>query len=175
MGEGPIAHPHQPPDSGAQGPGARPNALSCRHPHLGWFSVGVRRLEEAPATGLACRGEHSRLLIWSGLRSRGGPGVRSRSLWLVGRLCNGRISALWCVRSYGRRRAWRIILSPTHGTTLPFRPLHAWLVWCWPACVRSVHCRVVLAAAVRLVPGCVSRLMVGLCAAASSAVQPTPV
>ena len=70
-----MAHPHQALDSGAQGPGARPKALSCRHPHLGWFSVGVRRLEEARATGLACRGAHSRLLTRSTLRSPGGPGV----------------------------------------------------------------------------------------------------
>ena len=74
MGEGPIAHPHQPLDSGAQGPGARPKALSCRHPHLGWFSVGVRRLEEARATGLTCRGTHSHLLTPSSLRSPGGRG-----------------------------------------------------------------------------------------------------
>ena len=79
-----MAHPHQPPDSRAQGPGAKPKALSCRHPDLGWFSVGVRQLEEALATGLACRGAHSRLLTRSSLRSLGGPGVRSRSLWLVG-------------------------------------------------------------------------------------------
>ena len=85
MGEGPTAHPHQPPDSGAQGPGARPKAPSCRHPGLGWFSVGVRRLEEARATGLACRGAHSHLLTRSSLRSPGGPAVRSRSLWPVGR------------------------------------------------------------------------------------------
>ena len=89
VGEGPIAHPHQRPDSGAQGPGARPKALSCKHPHPGWFSVGVRRLEEARATGLACRGAHSRLLTRSSLRSPGGPGVRSRSSWLVGRSFNG--------------------------------------------------------------------------------------
>ena len=128
------------PDSGAQGPGARPKALSCRHPHLGWGSVGVRRLEEARATGLACRGAHSRLLTRSSLRSPGGPGVRSRSLWLVGRSLNHRISAMLYVSGYGRRRAWRIMVSPTHGTLFPFRPLHAWLVWCCPACVQSVHC-----------------------------------
>ena len=143
MGEGPIAHPHQPPDSGAQGPGARPEALSCQHPHLGWFSVGMTRLEEARATGFACRGAYSRLLTRLSLRSPGGPGDRSRALWLVCRLFNGRISASWCVRGYGRRRAWRIMESPTHGTPFPARPLHAWLVWCWPACVRSVCCRVV--------------------------------
>ena len=84
-----MAHPHQPPNAGAQGPGARPKALSCRHPHLGWFSVGVRRVEQARATELACRGAHSRLLTWLSLRSPGGPGVQSRLLWLVGRSLNG--------------------------------------------------------------------------------------
>ena len=122
-----IAHPYQPLDSGAQGPGARPKALSCRQPHLGWFLVGVRRLEEARATGLACRDAYSRLLtLWS-LRSPGGPGVRSSSLRLVGRLYNGRVVALCCVPGYGRRRAWRTTVSPTHGTPFPFRPVHAWL------------------------------------------------
>ena len=94
MGEGLIAHPHQPPDSGAQGPGARPKALSCRHPHLGWFSVGVRRLEEARATGLACHGAHSRLLTRSSLRSPGGPGARGRSLRSVGRSFKGSVECV---------------------------------------------------------------------------------
>ena len=175
MGQGRIAHPQQPPDSGAQGPGAKPKALSCRHPDLGWFSVGVTRLEEARAMGLACRGAYSRLLTRLSLRSLGGPGVRNWSLWLVGWLLNGRISALWCVCGYGHRRAWRIMVSSTHGTPFPFRPMHAWLVWYWPACVRSVYCGVVFSAAVWLVPGCVSRLMVGLCVLGSFALQPTPV
>ena len=170
-----MAHPHQPPDSGAQGPGARQKALFCRHPQLGWFSVGVRRLKEARTTGLACRGAHSRLLTPSRLRSPGRPGVRSRSLLLVGRLFNGRISALWCVRGYDCGRGWRIMVLPTQPTPFPFRPLHAWLVWCWPACVRSVHCRVFSSAALCLVPGCVSRLLVGLCVAGSTALQPAPV
>ena len=104
-----MAHPHQPLDSGAQGPGARPTALSCRHPNLGWFSVGVRRLEEARATGLACRGAHSRLLTRSSLRSPGGRGfgagrcgwlvgrstVRRSLLMLVGRLHDGRVTFLF--------------------------------------------------------------------------------
>ena len=95
--------------------------------------------------GLACRGAYSRLLTRSSLRSPGGPGVRIRSLLLVGRLFNCRISALWCVRGYDCRQRWRIMVSLTHGThgSFPFRPLNAWLVWCWPACVRSVYCRVV--------------------------------
>ena len=175
VGEGLIAHPHQPPDSGAQGPGARSKALSCRHPHLGWFSVGVRRLEQARATGLACRGAYSRLVTRSSLRSPGGTGDRSRSLWLVGWLFNGRVSALWCVRGYGRGRAWRIMVSPTHGTPFRFRPLNAWVFWCWPACVQSVYCSVVFSAAVSLVPGCASRLMVGFCVVGLIALQPAPV
>ena len=67
-----------------------------------------------------------------------------------------------CVRGYGGRRAWRTTLSPTRWTPFLFRPLHAWLVWCWPACVWSVYGHVVAAAVVLLVHGCVSRLMVGL-------------
>ena len=51
---------------------------------------------------------------------------------------------------------------PPHGTPFLFRTLHAWPVGCWPACVWSVYCRVLAAAAVWLVHGCVSRLMVGL-------------
>ena len=169
-----MALPPQPLDSGAQGPRGRPKALSCRHPHLGWFSVGVRRLEEARATGLACRGAYSRLLTQSSFRSPGGPGVRRSSLWLVGRLYNGRVAALWCVRGYGCRRAWRIMVSPTHGTPFLSPPLHARLVWCWSACVRSVDCRVFFSAAVWLVHGSVSRLMAGLCVVGSIALQPAP-
>ena len=67
-----------------------------------------------------------------------------------------------CVRGYGGRRAWRTTLSPTRWTPFLFRPLHAWLVWCWPACVWSVSGQCVAAAVVLLVHGCVSRLMVGL-------------
>ena len=44
----------------------------------------------------------------------------------------------------------------------PFRPVHAWLVWCWPACVWSVYGHVAAAVAVWLVLGCRGRLMVGL-------------
>ena len=172
MGEGPIARPHQPPDSGFQGPGARPNALSCRRPHLGWFSVAVRRLEGAHATGLACCDAYSRPLTRSSLRSPRGPGVPSSSLPLVGRLYNGRVAALCCVPGYGRWRAWRTVVSPTHGTSFPSPPLYAWLVWGWPACVCSVFCRVVLSAAVWLAHGCVSRLMVGLFVVCPIALQP---
>ena len=67
-----------------------------------------------------------------------------------------------CVRGYGGRRAWHTTLSPTLWTPFLFRPLHAWMVWCWPACVWSVSGHVVAAAVVLLVHGCVSRLMVGL-------------
>ena len=129
MGEGPIAHPHQPPESGAQGRGARPKALSCRHPHLGWFSVGVRKIEETGATGLACRGAHSRRLTRSGLRSPGGRRVRSRSLWLGGRSFNGRISACcafvgmvagrrgasWCREPMKRRSRFNVCMPGWFG------------------------------------------------------------
>ena len=54
------------------------------------------------------------------------------------------------------------MVLPTHGTPFPFRPLHARLVRCWPACVWSVYGCVVVSAAVWLVHGGVSRLMVGL-------------
>ena len=64
------------------------------------------------------------------------------------------------------------MLSPVHGTPFPFRGLHAWLVWRWPACVRSVYCLVLFSAAVLLVPGCVSRLMVSLGIVGSIALQP---
>ena len=40
--------------------------------------------------------------------------------------------------------------------------MHAWLVWCWPACVWSVYGQVAAAAAVLLVCGRLGRLMVGL-------------
>ena len=173
-GGGPIAHPHQPPDSGAQGPGARPKALSCRHPHLGWFSVGVTRLAKARATGLACRGTHSRLLTRSSLRSSGRRGFKvGRCGWLVDRLmveprpCGAFLGMV----ASGRGASW--CLQPM--VAVPFRSVHAWLVWCWPACVRSVHCWVGFSAAVWLVSGCVCRLMVGWCVARSIALQPAPV
>ena len=131
----------------------------------------MRRLEEAHATRLACRDVYLRLLTRLSLRSPRGPGVQSSSLWLVGPLYNGRVAALSCVRGYGCQRVWRIMVSPTHGTPFPSRPLHAWLVWCWPACVRSVYCWVVFSAAVWLVHGCVSRRMVGLCVVQSIALS----
>ena len=53
-------------------------------------------------------------------------------------------------------------MSPTRWTPVPFQPVHAWLVWCWPTCVWSVYGRVAAAAAVWLVGNCLGRLMVGL-------------
>ena len=64
--------------------------------------------------------------------------------------------------------------SPTHGTPFPIRPLHAWLVWCCPACLLSVQCLVFFSAAVWLVNGSMSRLMVGLCGVVLIALQPAP-
>ena len=52
-------------------------------------------------------------------------------------------------------------LPPSRWTPFPFRPVHAWLVWCWPACVWSVYGHVAAAAAVWLVRGCRGCLMVG--------------
>ena len=66
------------------------------------------------------------------------------------------------VRGHGRRRARRPTVSPTLWTPVLFRPVHAWLVWCWPACVWSVYGQVAAAAAVLLVRGRLGRLMVGL-------------
>ena len=81
---------------------------------------------------------------------------------VVSRVCDGRVVVFCCVRWYGGRQVWRIMLSPANGTPFPFRPLHAWPAGCWPACVWSVYECFVAAAAVWLVHGCVSRLMVGL-------------
>ena len=79
------------------------------------------------------------------------------------------------VRGYGRRRARRTTVSPTLGTPFPFRPVHAWLVWCWPACVWSVYGQVAAAAAVLLVRGRLGRLMVGLVCVSSIALRPVVV
>ena len=56
-------------------------------------------------------------------------------------------------------------------TSFPFRPMHAWVVWCWPACVWSVYGHVVAPAVVLLLHGCLSRLMVSLFAVGSLALQ----
>ena len=48
-----------------------------------------------------------------------------------------------------------------HCAAISFRPVHAWLVRCWPACVWSVYGHVAAAAAVWLVRGYRGRLMVG--------------
>ena len=42
-----------------------------------------------------------------------------------------------------------------------FRPVHAWLIQRWPACVWSVYGQVVAAGVVWLVRGCRGCLMVG--------------
>ena len=75
------------------------------------------------------------------------------------------------IRGYGGRRAWRTTVLPTRPTPFPFRPMHAWLFWCWPACVWSVYGHVVAAAVVLLVHGCLRRLMVGFYAVGSLALQ----
>ena len=53
----------------------------------------------------------------------------------------------------------------------PFRPMHAWLIWCWPVCVWSVYGHVVAAAVVLLVHGRVRRLMVRWFSVVSLALQ----
>ena len=90
---------------------------------------------------------------------------------LAGRVRNGRVAGFCCVRGYGGWRAWRTTLSPKCWTLFPFRPMPAWLVWCWPACAWSVYGHVVAAAAVLLVHGCLSRLIVGLFGVGSLALQ----
>ena len=97
--------------------------------------------------------------------------VQCSWLMLVGRVRNGRVAVFCCVRGYGGRRAWRTTVLPTRWTLFLFRPMHALLVGCWPACVWSVDGHVVAAAAVVLVHGCPSHLMVGLFGVGSLALQ----
>ena len=91
---------------------------------------------------------------------------------LVGRLRTGQVAVFCCVSGYGRRWASPTMVLPTCWTPFPVRTPHASLVWCWPARVRSVDGRVVVSAAVALVQVCVRRLMVGLFAVGSFALQP---
>ena len=96
-------------------------------------------------------------------------------LLLVGRVCIGSVVVFCCVRGYDRRWAWRTTVLPTCWATFPFRPVHAWLVWCWLACVWSVYGQVAVAAALLLVRGCLDRLMVGLVCVVSIALLPVVV
>ena len=90
-----------------------------------------------------------------------GPSVAYWGLsTLVGRVRNGRVAVFCRVRGHGRWRAWSTTVPPSRWTPFPFRPVHAWLVWCWPACVWSVYGHVAAAAAVWLVRGCPGPLMV---------------
>ena len=79
------------------------------------------------------------------------------------------------VCGYGFRRAWRTTVWPTRRTPLLFRPVHAWLLWCWPACVWSALGQVAAAAAVWLVRGCLGHLMVGWVCVCSVALLPVVV
>ena len=79
------------------------------------------------------------------------------------------------VRGHGRRRARRTTVSPTLWTPFPSRPVQAWLVWCWLACVWSVYGQVAAAEAALLVRGCLGRLMVGLVCVGSIALLPVVV
>ena len=80
---------------------------------------------------------------------------------LVGRVRNDRVVVFCCVLGHGCQWAWRTTVPPSRWTPFPFRPVHAWLVWCWPACVWSVYGHVAAAAAVWSVRGCRGRLMDG--------------
>ena len=91
---------------------------------------------------------------------------------LVGRVCIGVVVVFCCVRGYDRRWAWRTTVLPTRWAPFPFRPVHAWLVRCWPACVWSVWGQVAAAAAVLLVRGRPGRFMVGLVCVGSIALLP---
>ena len=132
----------------------------------------MRRLDEARATGVTCRVACSCLLTLLLLRSPGGPGVPVSSLLLVGQSYNGRVAVSRCACRHGCRRLWCTMVPPTRGTPFLFQPLHTWPLWRWRACVRSVSGRLVVSAAVWLVLGCFSRLMVGLFAVGSSLLQP---
>ena len=98
--------------------------------------------------------------------------VRRRLLILAGRLRDGRVTIFCFVRGYGRRRAWRTTVSPTRWMPFLLRPVHAWLVRCWPACVWSVYGQLAAAAAVWLVRGRLGHLMVGLVTVGSVALLP---
>ena len=77
-----------------------------------------------------------------------------------------------CVRGHGCQRAWRTTVPPSRLTPFSFPPVHAWLVWCWPACVWSVYGHVAAAAAVWLVRRCRGRFMVSWVRVGSVALMP---
>ena len=94
---------------------------------------------------------------------------------LVGRVCIGSVVVFCCVCGYDRRWVWRTTVLPTRWAPFLFRPVHAWLVRCWPACVWSVYGQVAAAAAVLLVRGRLGRIMVGLVCVGSIALLPVVV
>ena len=79
------------------------------------------------------------------------------------------------VCGYGRQRARRTAVRHFRWMPFPFRPVNAWLVWCWQACVWSVYSQVAAAAAMWLVRGCLGCLMVGLVCVGSVALLPVVV
>ena len=92
-------------------------------------------------------------------------------LMLVGRFCNGMVALFCCFREYGCWRAWRTMVLSVRWKPLPFSAVHAWLVWCWLACVWSVYGRAVGSPALLSVHGCVNLLTGGLFVVASFALK----
>ena len=82
-----------------------------------------------------------------------------------------KLAVLSCVCRHGCQRAWGTMVLPTCWTAFGFRPVHAWLVGCWPAYVWSVYGRVIVSAAVLLVCGCVSHVMVDVFAVRTFVLQ----
>ena len=92
-------------------------------------------------------------------------------LTLVCRVRSGRVTVFRCVFGHGGWRVWLTTVSPARWTQFSYRPMHVWPVWCWPACVRSVHGNVVAAVVVLLPCGRVSRLLVSLFSVGSLLLQ----
>ena len=145
--------------SKGHGPGQRPCPAGT--PTMGLLSVGVGRLEEASAMGLACRDVYSRLLTRSSLRSPGGPGVCSRLLLLVGRFYNGSAVVCCCFCGCGPQPARRTMVSPTLRTPFPFLTLACLAVQVLAGCVWSVCGRGVGSVVVWSVPGGASHHVAG--------------
>ena len=139
---------------------------------VGWVCVGfVAPLPVVVSPNVVCAADTSLSALASCVLV--GPRAAQCGLSaLVGRVRNGRVAVFCRVRWHGRRRAWRTTVPPSRWTPFPFRPVHAALVWCWPACVWSVYGHVAAAAGVWLVRGCCGRLMFGWVRVGSVALLP---